>query len=86
MCMYCVYLYLVYIYYVFNARDSCPRRKTGIVKQSQQFLIRHNCFTMPMFRLGQPKIMQCLGLNIFIMYLTYKHIYIYIYIYIYINS
>ncbi len=38
---------------------SCPRRKTGIVKQSRRFLIGHDCFTMPIFRLGQPKTVQC---------------------------
>ncbi len=46
---------------------SCPRRKTGIVKQ--QWRIRNPCygFTMPVFHLGQPKIMQCIsGLMILI--------------------
>ncbi len=33
--------------------------KTGIVKQSRRFLIGHDCFTMPIFHLGQPKIIQC---------------------------
>ncbi len=29
---------------------SCPRRKTGIVKQSQTFLMGHDCFTMQIFQ------------------------------------
>ncbi len=38
---------------------GCPRWKTGIVKQSWWLLIGYDCFTMPIFCLGQPKIMQC---------------------------
>ncbi len=40
---------------------SCPRPKTGIVKQLLRFLIRHDCFMMPIFRRGQTKIVQCVS-------------------------
>ncbi len=36
---------------------GCPRRKIGIVKQSNQPIRnRHDCVPMPVFHLGQPKI------------------------------
>ncbi len=42
-----------------KAQDTifdCLRQKTGIVKQQLRwFLIRHDCFTMANFGLGQPK-------------------------------
>ncbi len=40
---------------------GCPRLKIGIVKQLWWIRNRHDCFTMPVFRLGQPKIMQCVS-------------------------
>ncbi len=40
---------------------GCPRRKIGIVKQSWPIRNRRDCFTMPVFRLGQPKIVQCVS-------------------------
>ncbi len=40
---------------------GCPRRKIGIVKQSWPIRNRCDCFTMPVFRLRQPKIVQCIS-------------------------
>ncbi len=40
---------------------GCPRRKIGIMKQSWPIRNRCNCFTMPVFHLGQPKIVQCVS-------------------------
>ncbi len=40
---------------------GCPRRKLGIAKQSWPIRNRRDCFMMPVFRLGQPKIMQCVS-------------------------
>ncbi len=40
---------------------SCPRQKIDIVKQSWPIRNRSDCFTMPVFRLGQLKIVQCVS-------------------------
>ncbi len=40
---------------------GCSRWKSGIVKQSWWIRNRRDWFTMPVFCLGQPKIMQCVS-------------------------